>query len=101
MSEVTKQDLQNVVEELKKYIDQRSEDLQKYIDHRSEDLQKHIDQRSEKVETNLLSAFHGWARSMEIRVRNSGSMVTGFDERLALAEERISELERRKPQSQA
>jgi hypothetical protein len=79
MSEVTKQDLQNVVEELKKYIDQRSE----------------------KVETNLLSAFHGWARSMEIRVRNSGSMVTGFDERLALAEERISELERRKPQSQA
>jgi hypothetical protein len=79
MSEVTKQDLQNVAEELKKYIDQRSE----------------------KVETNLLSAFHGWARSMEIRVRNSGSMVTGFDERLALAEERISELERRKPQSQA
>lgn len=74
MSEVTKQDLQNVVEELK----------------------NHIDQRSEKVETKLLSAFHAWARSMEIRVRNSGSMVTGFDERLALAEERTSELERRK-----
>lgn len=90
MSEVTKQDLQDTVAELKTYID-----------HRSEDLQKYIDQRSEKIETNLLSAFHGWARSMEIRVRNSGSMVTGFDERLALAEERISELERRKPQSQA
>ena len=90
MSEVSKQDLQDAVAELKTYIDQRFEALR-----------KHIDQQFEKVETNLLSAFHGWARSMEIRVRNSGSMVTGFDERLALAEERISELERRKPQSQA
>ena len=90
MSEVSKQDLQDAVAELKTYIDQRFEALR-----------KHIDQRFEKVETNLPSAFHGWARSMEIRVRNSGSMVTGFDERLALAEERISELERRKPQSQA
>jgi hypothetical protein len=79
MSEVTKQDLQDAVAELKSYIEQRSE----------------------KVETNLLSAFHAWARSMEIRVRNAGSMVTGFDERLALAEDRIAELERRKPQSQA
>ena len=59
MSEVTKQDLQDAVAELKTYIEQRSE----------------------KVETNLLSAFHSWARSMEIRVRNAGSMVTGFDER--------------------
>ena len=90
MSEVSKQDLQDAVAELKTYIDQRFEALR-----------KHIGQQFEKVETNLLSAFHGWARSMEIRVRNSGSMVTGFDERLALAEERISELERRKPQSQA
>jgi hypothetical protein len=64
-------------------------------------LKSYIEQRSEKVETNLLSAFHAWARSMEIRVRNAGSMVTGFDERLALAEDRIAELERRKPQSQA
>jgi hypothetical protein len=90
MGEVTKQDLQDTVAELKTYIDQRFEALR-----------KHIDQQFEKVETNLLSAFHGWARFMEIWVRNSGSMVTGFDERLALAEERISELERRKPQSQA
>jgi hypothetical protein len=52
----------------------------------------HISQQCEAVETKLLSAFHGWARSMEIRVRS----ITALDERLGLAEERIGELERRK-----
>jgi hypothetical protein len=55
-----------------------------------------IDQRCEQVETKLLTAFHGWARSMEIRVRGLSTASMGFDERLAVAEERISELERRK-----
>ena len=61
-----------------------------------ERLIKHVDQRSERVENKLLSAFHGWARSMEIRVRGVGAVAMGFDERLALAEDRNSELERRK-----
>jgi len=56
---------------------------------------KRFDKRIEKAETNLLTAFHGWARSMEIRVRGVSAVTTGFDERLALAEERISELERK------
>jgi hypothetical protein len=57
-------------------------------------LRTHVSAECEKVETKLLSAFHGWARSMEIRVRGSSQSVMGFDERLALAEERIGELER-------
>ncbi len=51
--------------------------------------------RIEKAETNLFRAFHGWARSMEIRVRGVSGVAAGFEERLALAEERISEVERR------
>ena len=35
----------------------------------------------EKTETNLLSAFHGWARTMEIRQRGTSVSVAGFDER--------------------
>ena len=31
-----------------------------------ERLKSCVDERSEKVETRLLSAFHGWARAMEI-----------------------------------
>lgn len=54
-----------------------------------------IGEQLERVETRLLSAFHGWARTMEIRVRTTSSSVAGFEERLALAEERIGELERK------
>ena len=61
-----------------------------------EHLFKRIGERVEQTETKLLAAFHGWARSMEIRVRGVGAVAMGFDERLALAEDRISELERRK-----
>ena len=49
-----------------------------------------------KVETNLLHAFHGWARSMEIRVRGVAGLAMGFEERLSLTEERLSEVERRR-----
>ena len=66
------------------------------IDAKFEELKTYVDERVEKTETKLLTAFHGWARSMEIRTRVVSSSVSGMDERLALAEERISELERRK-----
>ena len=70
---VTKQDLLNAVSELKVYVDERSD----------------------KVETRLLSAFHGWARAMEIKVRGMSTITTGFDERLSLLEERVSDIERK------
>ena len=59
------------------------------------DLKGYVNERSEKVETRLLSAFHGWARAMEIKVRGMSTITTGFDERLSLIEERVSNLERK------
>ena len=55
-----------------------------------------VEARIEKAETSLLGAFYGWARPMEIRVDSITKTVMGFDERLALAERRISELERKR-----
>jgi hypothetical protein len=52
--------------------------------------------RIEKFETNLVTAFHGWTPSMEgISVRGVARLTMGFEERLTLAEERISRLERK------
>jgi hypothetical protein len=59
-------------------------------------LEERLLARIEETETKLLSAFHGWARPMEIRQRSTTSIVTGFDERLSLVEERVSQIERRK-----
>ena len=56
-------------------------------------LKRYIDERSEAVETRLLTAFHGWARPVEIRLRSASTSVQGFDERLALLEERVSRIE--------
>ena len=81
---VTKQDLLNAVTETK-------QDLLNAV----ADLKGYVDERSEKVETRLLSAFHGWARAMEIKVRGMSTITTGFDERLSLIEERVSDLERK------
>jgi hypothetical protein len=66
------------------------------VDRRAEAMKEDLIARIEKAETNLLSAFYGWARPMEVRIGGISTLVLGFDERLALAEQRISELERRK-----
>lgn len=86
--------------ELRQYLVEMEERLSTRFDGRVEGLEerfnKRLDERIEKAETNLLTAFHGWARAMEIRVRGVSSVAAGFDERLALAEERISDLERKR-----
>jgi hypothetical protein len=71
-------------------------ELKQYLTDMEGRLNKRFDEGIEKVETSLLTGFHGWARAMEIRVRGVSGVTTGFDERLALAEERISELERKR-----
>ena len=55
------------------------QELKQYL----EAMESRTNARIEKAETNLLTAFHGWARSMEIRVRSVSTMTAGFDERLA------------------
>ena len=50
----------------------------------------------ERVETNLLTEFHKWSRTYEIRARGTTTAVHGFDERLGFLEERVSDLERRR-----
>ena len=58
------------------------------------DLRTHIDARLERVieatrdmQTEVLRAFHNWARPAEIKTRS-------HEERLTLLEERVSEIER-------
>jgi hypothetical protein len=82
-------------QELKQYLDSnfgRIDGRFEAVDKRFEVLEARI----EKTETNLLTAFHGWARPMELRVGNMTTIVMGFEERITLAEQRISQLERKR-----
>ena len=86
-------------QELKQYLDSnfaRIDESFESVDKRFEELEARLEARIEKTETNLLTAFHGWARPMELRVGNMTTIVMGFEERITLAEQRISQLERKR-----
>lgn len=70
-----------------------SGELHAEIEALEERLKKHTEEQVERLETKLLTAFHGWARSMEIRVRTGEATTSGVGERVALLEERVRRLE--------
>jgi hypothetical protein len=57
-------------------------------------LKTYIEERIEATETKLLSAFHNWAQTFEVRARGTSAAVREFDERLGLVEERLAKIER-------
>lgn len=67
-------------------------ELKQYLDTMTQELRQH----TEAVETRLLGEFWKWARTADARYRQHRGAVTSLDERVALAEDRISELERGK-----
>ena len=75
-------------------IDAFESRLRIYIEERSEGLRTYIEERSEATETKLLSSFHNWAQTFEVRARGTSAAVREFDERLGLIEERVAKLER-------
>jgi hypothetical protein len=62
----------SLTDEDKRWI---GEQLNEHLGEQLKQIDARIDERAEKVETKLLTAFHGWARSMEIRTRVASSQV--------------------------
>ena len=48
----------------------------------------------ERIGTSLLTEFHQWARTHELRERGSLSLLATFDDRLRHTEDRVAEIER-------
>lgn len=53
-----------------------------------------LEERIEATETKLLTSFHTWAQTYEVRARGTSSAVREFEERLGMVEERVAKLER-------
>jgi hypothetical protein len=73
----TKQDLQ----ELRTHVDERLNHVDSRFDQ--------VIEATRDMQTELLRAFHNWARPAEVKIRS-------HEERLTLLEERVSEIERGK-----
>jgi molybdenum-dependent DNA-binding transcriptional regulator ModE len=54
------------------------------------DMEERLIEKMRDMQTEVLRAFHDWARPVEIKLRR----LPEIDERLGLLEERISRLER-------
>ncbi len=68
--------------------------LRTYIEERDGALRTYIEERSEATETKLLTAFHNWAQTFEVRARGTSAAVREFEERLEMVEDRVAKLER-------
>jgi len=75
------------------------QDLRVEVKHDVQDLRVELKAAMEKMETTLISEFWKWARVNDIKVRSVSNHGVDLDTRLGLVEERVSELERRRPTS--
>jgi hypothetical protein len=57
-------------------------------------LEQRLGADIERIETSLLTEFHQWARTHELRERGSLSLLATFDDRLRHTEDRVAEIER-------
>ncbi|HXP85587.1 MAG TPA: hypothetical protein VN841_12750 [Bryobacteraceae bacterium] len=89
----TKQDLAD----LGAHTKQDLADLRTHVDARFAQVDARFDQVIEAtrdMQTEVLRAFHGWARPTEIKLRSHQGWLAAQEERLTLLEERLSDLER-------
>jgi hypothetical protein len=76
--------------ELRQHLSSMEQRLLDRIEASGTALERRVVDRLETFETKLLTAFHDWARPVEIRLRT----LPMLEERLGLLEERISKIER-------
>lgn len=72
-------------------MDEETKHAFEAMEQRIDATEQRILQRIETVETRLLSAFHGWSTTMELRIKG----LPEIDQRLAVIEDRVSTLERK------
>jgi hypothetical protein len=91
-------ELKQALAGLETRIGQHAEVFENRILHHVDELEarigRHIDERIEHTETKLLTAFHNWAQTYEVRARGTSVAVREFEERLGFVEERLNKLER-------
>jgi len=70
--------------------------LASQIDQLRVELKEHVSEELEKVETKLLTEFHKWGRTSDMRTRQAITDTGILGERMLAVEDRVSELERRR-----
>ena len=68
-------------------------ELKQYLEAMEARLMAHTSEECEKVETKLLTAFHKWVSTSDMRSRLAMDNVTALNQRLTILEDRVTSLE--------
>ena len=79
-------------------VEARIDRVETSLNEKIERVETSLNEKIERIETNLLTAFHQWAQTYEVRARGTSAAVREFDERLCNIEERLNRLERERRQ---
>ncbi len=58
------------------------------------DVEERLIEKMRDMQTEVLHAFHNWARPSEIKSRSHGANIAGLEERVSLLEGRLNEIDR-------
>ena len=93
----TKRDLLKLESDLRSEMSQMRSELRGEMSQMKSELRDEMAQMKDQLtetmrdmQTEVLRAFHGWARPVELRIRN----LPQIEERLVLLEERVAAIER-------
>ena len=57
-------------------------------------MEERLIEKMRDMQTEVLHAFHNWARPSEIKSRSHGENIAGLEVRISLSEERLNEIDR-------
>ena len=81
-------------EELKTYLEEMKRELRGHTEAMEARLKLHVSEQCYGVETKLLTEFHKWGRTSDMRTRQAITDVGLLGERMLAVEDRNSALER-------
>lgn len=87
-------ELQQALTQMEGRLAARIDVVENRLQTRIDAAEARMEERIEATETKLLTAFHNWAQTFEVRARGTSAAVREFDEPLGLIEERVAKLER-------
>jgi hypothetical protein len=79
---------------LREHVSEVETRLREHVSEVETRLREHVSIEDEKVETRLLTEFHKWGRTSEMRTRPAITDVGLLGERMLAVEDRVSALER-------
>ena len=65
--------------ELRQHLDSIEERMKQNVSGLEERMKQHVSEQCEKVETRLLTEFHGWASPLEARLRTHSAALRAVD----------------------